>query len=281
MKVAEPHQPTKLAAALCLCFALGFAANAGLAASVESQLMQHAVGEHRADGHAARNGSRHPVETLSFFGLRGDMTVVEISPGGSGWYTEILAPFLREKGQLYCASYDMEATSDYAVRNAAKFNAKLNARPDIYDRVKITEFAPPAKTAIAPPGSADMIVTFRNVHGWLGDGAAPAAFAAFFKALKPGGVLGLVQHRGDPGTSQDPEANSGYVREDLVIALASEAGFRLDGSSQINANAADTRDHPEGVWTLPPALRLKDQDRAKYESIGESDRMTLRFVKPR
>ncbi|MEM9056575.1 MAG: methyltransferase [Pseudomonadota bacterium] len=251
------------------------------AASVEAQIMELAVADHRAPGHAARNRYRHPVETLSFFGLRDDMTVVEVSPGGGGWYTEILAPLLHDSGKLYCASYDSESTSDYAVRNAARFKAKLEERPELYGNVVVTEFAPPAKTALAPAGSADLVLTFRNVHGWLGNDAAPEAFAAFYKVLKPGGVLGLVQHRGDAKQPQDPEARSGYVREDVVIRLARAAGFRLDGSADINANPADDHDHPEGVWTLPPALQLGDKDREKYAAVGESDRMTLRFVKPR
>ena len=246
------------------------------------RLQALADGPHRADGNASRNRSRHPVETLMFFGIRPDMTVVEVAPGGGGWYTEILSPFLRDVGRYYAANYDPVSPTEYYRRNARRFVDKLAGNLELYDHSIVTVFAPPAKTDIAPPDSADLVVTFRNVHNWFGveDGAADAAFAAMFRALKPGGVLGVVQHRGDPTRPQDPSAESGYVREDTVIALAEKAGFRLDAKSEINANPRDTKDHPEGVWTLPPNLDLGDQDRDKYVEIGESDRMTLRFVKP-
>lgn len=265
-----------LAAAVML-----LASSASADATVD-RLRALADGAHRAEGNASRNPSRHPVETLMFFGIRPDMTVVEITPGGGGWYTEILSPFLREAGRYYAANYDPVSPVEYYRRNARRFVDKLADRLDLYDHTIITVFAPPNKTDIAPPGSADLVVTFRNVHNWfgLGDGAPEAAFAAMFRALKPGGVLGLVQHRGDATRPQDPTGESGYVREDAVIALAEKAGFRLDARSEINANPRDTKDHPEGVWTLPPNLELGDQDRDRYLEIGESDRMTLRFVRP-
>ena len=248
----------------------------------EDRLRVVADGPHRANGNASRNQWRHPVETLTFFGIRPDMTIVEITPGGGGWYTELLSPFLRDAGRYYAANYDPVSPTEYYRRNARRFVDKLAQNLELYDHSIVTVFAPPSKTDIAPPDSADLVVTFRNVHNWFGveDGAADAAFAAMFRALKPGGVLGVVQHRGDPNQPQDPSAESGYVREDVVIALAEKAGFRLDARSEINANHRDTRDHPEGVWTLPPNLDLGEQDRDRYIAIGESDRMTLRFVKP-
>ncbi len=248
--------------------------------TVDAELRRLAEGSHRATGHAERNRYRHPVETLTFFGLRPDLTVVEIAPSGAGWYTEILAPFLKGSGRLYAANYDPLAETEYYQRNARAFQDKLTLRLDLYGDVIITVFAPPAKVDIAPPGSADLVLVFRNVHNWMEDGVAPAAFAAFHRALKPGGVLGIEQHRGDPAKPQDPKAGSGYVREDVVIGLAEGAGFRLAARSEINANPKDTKDYPEGVWTLPPNYELGDKDRGKYAAIGESDRMTLRFVKP-
>jgi predicted methyltransferase len=238
-----------------------------------------AAGKHRADANKARDPYRHPVETLSFFGIRDDMTVVEIFPGG-GWYTEILAPFLKEKGTYYAAGLDPDSSSEFARRSARAFQDKLDADPALYGKVKISVLAPPDKTAIAPPGSADLVLTFRNIHNWMGAGIADQVFAAMYKALKRGGVLGVVEHRGNPAVPQDPKAESGYVNQEYAIKLAEKAGFRFVESSEINANPKDTKDHPKGVWTLPPTFAMKDQDRDKYRAIGESDRFTLKFVKP-
>lgn len=246
-------------------------------ATIESDLLRLAVGDHRADGHVARNMHRHPVETLMFFGLRPGMTVVEISPGGAGWYTEIIAPFLRGNGTYYAASYDPQSDSEYAQRNHKRFNDKLAAHPELYDHTKVTVFAPPGKVDAAPAGSADLVVTFRNTHNWVRRGQAETAYRAFHRLLKPGGALGVVQHRAPAGT--DPDPAGGYLTEQQVIELAEQAGFTLLARSDVNANPRDTADHPEGVWTLPPNLRLGDTDRDKYVAIGESDRMTLLFVR--
>lgn len=244
----------------------------------QAKLTRLAVGQHRPAANIARNRYRHPVETLMFFGIRPDMTVVEVSPGGGGWYTEILAPFLRDEGTYYAGSYDPQSEREYYRRNAARYEEKLAAHPEHYDRVKVTIFDPPGQVDPAPAGSADLVLTFRNTHNWLrNEGAAEAAFHGFYRMLRPGGVLGVVQHRARPGTPLD--AAKGYVTEAKVIELAEAAGFRLAASSEINANPKDTADHPEGVWTLPPALRLKEVDRDRYIAIGESDRMTLKFVR--
>jgi predicted methyltransferase len=237
-----------------------------------------ADGDHRSAENRARNVHRHPVETLEFFGLRPDMTVVELVPGG-GWYTEILAPYLRERGRYYVAGHERDSDRDYYIEGNRRLAAKLAARPDLYDRVVVTELGP-SRQEIAPAGSADLVLTFRNVHSWMAQGYADRVFAAAYRALKPGGALGVVEHRARTDQPQDPKARSGYVREDAVIAMAEAAGFKLDARSEINANPRDTRDHPQGVWTLPPSLRLGETDREKYLAIGESDRMTLRFVKP-
>lgn len=247
--------------------------------SASTGLQAIADGEHRSAEHRARNGYRHPAETLAFFGLRDDMTVVEISPGGGAWYTEILALFLRASGNLYAGNYDPDSESQYYQRNAIIFSEKMAANPELYDKVRITVFDPPKKLEAAPAGSADMVVTFRNFHNWIADGDEEAALRGMYQALKPGGILGVVQHRGDPAIEQDPTADSGYVRQDYLIRLIESAGFKLMASSEINANPRDTKDHPEGVWTLPPNFDLKDVDREKYAAIGESDRMTLKFTK--
>ncbi|MBT8132682.1 MAG: methyltransferase [Gammaproteobacteria bacterium] len=244
---------------------------------IEARLADLAVADHRSSGHIARNPSRHPVETLMFFGIKPDMTVVEISPGGSGWYTEILAPFLRDHGVYHVGSYDPQSEREYYRRNAVKYNNKLAEFPEIYDRVQVGIFEPPGKTDTVAEGTADMVLTFRNSHNWLRAGVGQQSYDAFYRMLKPGGIFGVVQHRARPGTDVDPA--KGYITEEQIISMAQKAGFSLQASSQVNANPMDTADHPEGVWTLPPSLRLKEVDREKYLAIGESDRMTLKFIK--
>ena len=209
------------------------------------------------------------------------MTVVEIWPSG-GWYTEILAPVLRDRGKYYAAGFALTAkrTPEWRKKMQREFQSKLDARPDLYDRVVVTELSIPERTEMAPAGTADVVLTFRNVHNWMKGDYAPSMFEAMFEALKPGGVLGVVEHRAKKGTSRDQMIESGYVTEAHVRKLAEGSGFRFVDGSEVNANPKDTADHPVGVWTLPPTLRLGEKDRAKYVAIGESDRMTLRFTKP-
>jgi len=266
---------TVLACAACL--------SAGSSASTEKKsagagLEDVIQSDNRTPRYASRDKYRHPLETLRFFGLRPDMRVVEIWPGG-GWYTEILAPYLKQTGKYYAAHRNRD-TKDARIRKFIKrYDAKLASRPDLYGEVIVTELSR-TKHAVAPPGSADLVLTFRNVHNWMKFGFDASIFEAMFTALKPGGILGVVEHRADPEEFPDPQALSGYVHEEQVIQMAEDAGFKFVSKSEINANPKDSRNHPEGVWTLPPTLRLKDKDREKYLAIGESDRMTLKFVKP-
>jgi predicted methyltransferase len=239
-----------------------------------------AAGSHRSAQNRARDVYRHPVQTLLFFGIKPDMTVVELYPGGGGWYTEILAPFLHDHGTYYSASYDPQSSSAYYSKNGKAYLDKLAADPATYGNVKVTILAPPDQVDIAPAGSADLVLTFRNIHNWMKAGEAETVFAAAYRTLKPGGVFGVEEHRGKPGSTQDPKAESGYVNEDHVIELAKGAGFELAARSEINANPEDTKDYPDGVWDLPPTLEAGEKDKAKYLAIGESDRMTLKFVKP-
>lgn len=232
---------------------------------------------HRTPGNVARDHYRHPIETLRFFGVKNDSTVVEILPGSGGYYMEILAPHLREKG-LYVAANRDEAAAPQYLADHQKLLARLAAEPALYGKVLVTKFNA-GLHAIAPPGSADFVLSFRNLHNWIERNEVDGALRAFHKALKPGGVLGVVDHRGRTELTQAAQMKSGYVREDYAIEVIEKAGFKLAGVSQINANIRDTKDHPEGVWTLPPTYRLKDRDRAKYAAIGESDRFTLKFVK--
>ena len=234
--------------------------------------------DHRTPEYAARDRYRHPSQTLTFFGLRADMTVVEIWPGG-GWYTEIIAPYLKGSGKYYAAHRNRGTEKTRILAGIKRYDAKLKAQPELYGKVVVTELSR-KKTAIAPPGSADMVLTFRNVHNWMKFGFDATIFEAMYAALKPGGILGVVEHRADPEEFPDPQTLSGYVQEEQIIEMAEAAGFKLKAKSEINANPKDSRDHPKGVWTLPPTLRLKDKDREKYLAIGESDRMTLKFVKP-
>lgn len=237
-------------------------------------------GDNREQTHQNRDQFRHPAETLAFFGIKPDMTVVEIWPGGKGWYTEILAPLLKDQGTLYAAHFPSIDRIPFYKRARAQFEAKLAERPDIYESVIVTSFYPPEFTGIAPEGGADAVLTFRNVHNWAKAGNAEGAFGTFFDALKPGGVLGVVEHRAKPGTDLSTQIKSGYMTEQYVIEMAEQAGFQLADRSEVNANPKDTTDHPKGVWTLPPTLRLGDQDKEQYLAIGESDRMTLKFIKP-
>ncbi len=240
-------------------------------------------GEHRSEQNKQRDQFRNPEKTLTFFGFKPDMTVVEIWPGG-GWYTEILAPALKEKGTYIAANFDPDAGVNYYNRRLEEFENKFAGNPEVYGEVKSTVFAPPAKVAVAPKGSADMVLTFRNVHNWYMRGeekAIAAAFSGFYDALKPGGILGVVEHRLPKGMDLEMQKKSGYMSEALVIKWAEQAGFKLVAKSDINANPKDTADHPKGVWTLPPSLRLGDEDKEKYLAIGESDRMTLKFMKPK
>ena len=239
-----------------------------------SQLDAVLGGSWRSAPNKARDIYRHPKATLQFFGLQPDQTVIEITPG-AGWYSEILAPLLRDNGHYIAAVTDNSAE---AKQNVATLRAKFAADPAEYGKATIATFNPQTPV-LGPAASADMVLTFRNVHNWTMAGTAPAMFKAFFAVLKPGGVLGVVDHRAASGATLDSVKESGYLPTDYVIKLATEAGFKLDEQSEINANPKDTKDYPKGVWTLPPTLTLGDQDRAKYLAIGESDRMTLRFVK--
>ncbi len=256
------------------------------AAPASAMTLEEAVaGDWREAQDKARDVWRHPVETLGFFGLKPGMTVVEIWPG-AGWYTDILAPFLAASGgKLYAAN--LQPNDPIAIEVVEAYRQKLRAKPRLYGDVEITAFGA-TSGPMAPAGSADLVLTARNVHNWMAAGIVDKAFADAFAALKPGGVFGVVEHRANPGGVQDPTAANGYVEQAYVIRLAQEAGFILDQASEINANPRDTKDHPFGVWTLPPVRRTSARgqpadptfDSSPYEAIGESDRMTLRFIKP-
>lgn len=235
----------------------------------------------RSANNLKRDIYRNPVETLRFFDVEPDMTVVEIWPGG-GWYTEILAPYLKENGQLYAAHFAQTETRDYYVNSREQFAERVANDPAFSD-VMITEFAPNADSEIAPAGSADRVLTFRNLHNWYmnsGREGVQAAFETFYTALKPGGILGVVDHRlpeDRPDTHMD---SSGYMKQSLAIDAAEAAGFEFVGASEINVNPDDTADYPRGVWTLPPTLGLGEENLERYLAIGESDRFTLKFKKP-
>jgi len=262
---------------------LTWAAHHEMDATTSAALDVAIAGDHRSDANKARDKFRRPKQTLTFFGFRSDMTVVEIWPGG-GWYTEILAPALKDSGKLYAAQYTVNPSYGYQRRYFGAFLSKLGEKPGIYRDVEITTLDFPYTLAIAPAGSADMVLTFRNAHNWVNPGygtqAAPLSFKTMFDVLKPGGVLGVVDHRWHDPDTEDPNADNGYVSEERIIKLAEAAGFELAARSDMNRNPKDNHEHPEGVWTLPPSLALGDQDREKYVAIGESDRMTLKFVKP-
>ncbi|MEW6983485.1 class I SAM-dependent methyltransferase [Colwelliaceae bacterium 6471] len=240
--------------------------------------LEHAIsGEHRSIANKARDQYRHPKETLEFFGFKPNMTVVEITPGG-GWYTEILAPALKGTGKLYGAHYPDTGEDNYYSNSRKRLEKKL-ASDAVFSEVVLTDFVPKKASTLAPKGTADLVLTFRNLHNWGNEGVAQV-FQDAFMALKAGGVLGVVEHRMPEDQDWETNKRSGYFPKATVVKLAKEAGFVLAASSEINANPKDNAQHPKGVWTLPPVLRLGDVDKAKYLAIGESDRMTLKFVKP-
>jgi len=258
--------------------------------SVNARVEQAMFGDHRSEANQQRNRYRHPVGTLEFFGLSEGMKVLEIWPGG-GWYTEILAPVIRDRGQYVVASWDqsVEGQPAYRYSQHKAMLEKFAANPGVYDQVAVIPWSPPKSNSLGDAGSYDLILTFRNTHGWVGDGIANEVFAEFARVLKSGGSLGVVQHRANAGTDPSVTAEMGYVSEEAVIAMAESAGLVLADRSEVNANPADKHNHAVGVWALPPGLdacseiedeAAKAECEAPYLAIGESDRMTLRFTKP-
>ena len=248
------------------------------AVPADGQIAQLIASPHRSAANTARDPYRHPAELIALFGVRPDMRVVEIFPGSAGYWTEILAPYLEDRGRYVAAGPSPVQGKAGIQQEIEKLAAKLAGDGARYGKVEVVEFTPD-KLDFVPAGSADMVLTFRNLHNWMGSGRVEQALAAFHQALKPGGILGIEEHRGRPDVEQDPKAKTGYVRQDYAVALIEKAGFKLVGQSEANANPRDTRDHPAGVWTLPPTWRLGEQDRARYAAIGESDRFVLKFVK--
>jgi len=280
---------TTMAALLCSAFALHSAysldaatkpaaVQVGLDAAFEHKLDAVLAGDWRSEKNRARDQYRHPKQTLQFFGVNDKQTLIEIFPGG-GWYAEILAPLLKDNGHYIAAIIKPDKPVGEAADDSKGIRGKFKADPERFGAAKIVEFVSKAPT-LGPPGSADVVLTFRNVHNMTDEGSAEAMFKGFFEVLKPGGTLGVVDHRAAKGADPVKLKETGYLPEEFVIKLATDAGFKLAAKSEINANPKDTKDYPKGVWTLPPTLALKDTDREKYLSIGESDRMTLKFVKP-
>ena len=261
-----------------LCFAvlagglLSAPAFAAMDAATETSLKAALASKDRAPANAARDAGRHPLETLKFFGLKNDMAVLEIWPGG-GWWTEFLVPVLAEKGRYVGADPTSPDKS-----STAKRVKELAAGNPAFAKAQIVEMSA-AKTAAVPAGSMDMVLTFRNIHNWMSDSQEKVMFDAMFAALKPGGYLGVEEHRAKAGAPDDKGA-TGYVKEDAAIKMAEASGFKLVSKSEVNANPKDTKDYPKGVWTLPPNYAEGQKDRAKYQAIGESDRFTLLFQKP-
>jgi len=261
---------------------IGLGLFAGWPAQAQTQnddLEALASGDQRSSAQIERNVYRHPVQTLQWMGLKPDMTVVEIWPS-TGWYAGIIAPYVADRGQYYGAVSSLgNWWWPFGQTSGQQLKTRMTNNSGLYGSPEFTELDAPTAT-IAPAGSVDRVLTFRNVHNWMHADQAAAFFDTFYKALKPGGILGVVEHRADSDQPQDPDAASGYVRADHVRKLAEDAGFEFVAATDINANPRDDHHHPEGVWTLPPTLRLGDQDRDKYLAIGESDRMTLKFRKP-
>lgn len=276
---------TTLGAVALLALGLGATpAHAAFDAATAKAVDAALAGEHRSAENKARDVYRKPREVLEFVGLRRDMTVVEMSPG-AGWYTEILGPVLADQGRLYAAQFALNDVPTYQRRLLGSFLTKLATTPDLYKSTVITHFSPPYALEIAPRGSADLVLTFRNLHNWAAENEAGVswsnvAFKAMYDALKPGGTLGIVDHRWPDPKTENPADRNGYISEERTIRLAEAAGFKFAARSEVLRNPKDTHDHPRGVWTLPPSLALGEQDRDRYLAIGESDRYLLTFTKP-
>jgi predicted methyltransferase len=268
--------------ALCAAIIVGLATSAttalaaSAATSIDPQLAALVANPQRSAPFVARDAARHPAEELSYFGLKPDMTVVELWPG-SGYWTEILGPYLAKSGHYYVSQPVPGNKEEDA--GVARWQARVDGMKGRVGLITQTVLGKD-HYVFAPPGSADLVVTFRNLHNWVGDGYAEQVLAGVFHALKPGGVLGIEDHRGRTDKPQDPKANDGYLRQDYAIALAKKAGFEFVGASEINANPKDTKDWVDGVWTLPPTLSQGDKDRARYVAIGEADNFVLKFRKP-
>lgn len=258
-----------LACAPGAAFALRPGSHAFLADAIASN--------HRSAGNRARDVFRKPFETIKFLGVEPQHKVVEILPGGGAYWLEFLAPYLRERGLYVAASRDAGAAPNY-IADQKRLLAKLAAGPARYDRVQVTQFLAD-KFEIAPEGSMDFVLTFRNMHNWIDRGEIDGALRAFRKALKPGGILGVADHRGRTDIAQEDQKRTGYMRQDFAISLMEKGGFKLLASSEVKANPKDTGDHADGVWSLPPNYRSGDKDRARYEAIGESDRFLLKFAR--
>jgi predicted methyltransferase len=253
------------------------------ASAIDAKLLAVLAGPQRTPEERARDIYRHPRETLEFFGIEENMHVVELS-AGRGWYTAILAPLLGPKGSLTATVADPNGPADSeGAKNSKALAQRISSDQSTFGNVllRVVDWNL-TNVSLGPDGSADQVLTFRNWHGWVRDGVLDNVLAAAKRVLKPGGVLGVVEHRAAPDGSVDPKVigSMGYVPETLVVRAAETAGFKLVGRSEVNANPNDTKDYPKGVWTLPPTYALADVDREKYSKIGESDRMTLKFVKP-
>jgi predicted methyltransferase len=272
------YRIARLALQASTALALGIVLIAAVPAPAPDSALIAAVSDPaRTATFVARDKARHPAEELAFFGITPKMTVIELWPGG-GYWTEILGPYLAKGGTYYAAlNAPGDKEEDAGVQ---RWRARVAAQKDRLGTIHETMLGA-GHFDIGPPGSADLIVTFRNLHNVMEDGTADQALAAAFKALKPGGILGIEEHRGRADKPQDPKAKDGYVREDYAVALVKKAGFVLVGSSEINANPKDTKDWVDGVWTLPPTLSQKDKDREKYIAVGEADNFVLRFQKPK
>lgn len=267
-------RPTITTGFATMALALSTVAIAAQVSSARDQLAKAVAAPSRTPANVARDLARHPLQTLTFFGVKSTDTVVELIPGG-GWYSEILAPYLSAHGNYYAAG-NLAKGLDAVKRLQA-------AKPAVYGKVKLAAFPAAAGEPVVPSGSADVVLTFRNIHNlrFAGVDRTQAAFAEMYRMLKPGGTLGIVEHRLPEARDAAAEEKSGYMKVSSVVQFAKRAGFQVAAMSEINANPKDKADYPDGVWTLPPTYQLGDVDRAKYAAIGESDRMTIRFVKPK